>query len=142
MEWGCSPGRSRRGARCIGVRHLYPAGRGPCHCYRVLEVCPWGRCAPATGARQEGWFPEGPCTLRGDSLRSGARGPLRILDLLLDYTSVAASVVLVSTQPVFVAVLAYLLFGERTTRLSFLGIVVATAGTAVIALDRTVGSAA
>lgn len=60
----------------------------------------------------------------------------------LDYTSVAASVVLVSTQPVFVAVLAYLLFGERTTPLSFLGIVVAIAGTAVIALGRTVGSAA
>ncbi|MDQ3863973.1 MAG: DMT family transporter, partial [Actinomycetota bacterium] len=60
----------------------------------------------------------------------------------LDYTSVAASVVLVSTQPVFVAVLAYLLFGERTSALSFLGIVVAIAGTAVIAFDRTVGSAA
>ncbi|HEX6710638.1 MAG TPA: DMT family transporter, partial [Rubrobacter sp.] len=60
----------------------------------------------------------------------------------LDYTSVAASVVLVSTQPVFVAVLAYLLFGERTSPLSFLGITVAIAGTVVIALDRTVGSAA
>jgi drug/metabolite transporter (DMT)-like permease len=60
----------------------------------------------------------------------------------LDYTSVAASVVLVSTQPVFVAVLASLLFGEHTTPLSFLGIVVAIAGTAVIAFDRTVGSAA
>jgi drug/metabolite transporter (DMT)-like permease len=60
----------------------------------------------------------------------------------LDYTSVAASVVLVSTQPVFVAILAYLLFGERTSTLSFLGIVVAIAGTAVIAFDRSVGSAA
>ena len=60
----------------------------------------------------------------------------------LDYTSVAASVVLVSTQPVFVAVLAYLLFGERTSPLSFLGIAVAIAGTAIIAFDRTVGSAA
>ena len=60
----------------------------------------------------------------------------------LDYTSVAASVVIVSTQPVFVAVLAYLLFGERTTPLSFLGIIVSLAGTALIAVDRTVGSAA
>ncbi len=60
----------------------------------------------------------------------------------LDYTSVAASVVLVSTQPVFVASLAYLLFGERTTPLSFLGIVIAIAGTAVIAFDRSIGSAA
>ena len=60
----------------------------------------------------------------------------------LDYTSVAASVVLVSTQPVFVAILAYLLFGERTSPLSFTGILVALAGTAVIAADGSVGSAA
>ena len=59
----------------------------------------------------------------------------------LDYTSVAASVVLVCTQPVFVAILAYLVFGERTSLLSFLGILVALAGTAVIASDGSVGSA-
>src|SRR5215217_1464583 len=53
----------------------------------------------------------------------------------LDYTSVAASVVLVCTQPIFVAILAYLVFGERTSSLSFLGILVALAGTAVIASD-------
>ena len=51
----------------------------------------------------------------------------------LGYTSVAASVVLVSTTPVFVAVAAYLLFGERTSVVSFAGIVLAIAGTAVIA---------
>lgn len=51
----------------------------------------------------------------------------------LDYTSVAASVVLVSTTPVFVAVAAYLLFGERTSVVSFVGILLAIAGTAVIA---------
>ncbi len=60
----------------------------------------------------------------------------------LDYTSVAASVVLVSTQPVFVAILAYALFGERTSPLSFAGILAAVAGTAVIAGDGSVGSAA
>ncbi len=59
----------------------------------------------------------------------------------LDYTSVAASVVLVCTQPVFVAILAYLLFRERTSPLSFFGILVALAGTAVIASDGSVGSA-
>lgn len=59
----------------------------------------------------------------------------------LDYTSVAASVVLVCTQPVFVAILAYLVFGERTSPLSFSGILVALAGTAVIASDGSVGSA-
>ena len=60
----------------------------------------------------------------------------------LDHTSVAASVVLVSTQPVFVAILAYLLFGERTSPLSIAGILAALAGTAVIAGDDSVGSAA
>ena len=60
----------------------------------------------------------------------------------LDHTSVAASVVLVSTQPVFVAILAYLLFGERTTPLSFAGILAALVGTAVIVGDDSVGSAA
>ena len=54
----------------------------------------------------------------------------------------AASVVLVSTQPVFVAILAYLLFGEHTSPLSFAGLLTALAGTAVIAGDDSVGSAA
>ncbi|MBA3792510.1 MAG: EamA family transporter [Rubrobacter sp.] len=60
----------------------------------------------------------------------------------LDYTSVAASVVLVSNTPVFVAILAYLLFGEKTTPVSFAGILVALGGTAVISQDGSVGSAA
>lgn len=60
----------------------------------------------------------------------------------LDYTSVAASVVLVSTQPVFVAALAWLLLGERTPALAFAGVLVALAGTAAIAGDTAVGSAA
>ena len=51
----------------------------------------------------------------------------------LKYTSVAASVVLVSTTPVFVAVAAYPLFGERTSAMSFAGILLAIVGTAVIA---------
>ncbi len=60
----------------------------------------------------------------------------------LDYTSVAASVVLVTTQPIFVAIFAYLLFGERTSPMSFAGILVAISGTVVIAQDGSVGSAA
>lgn len=60
----------------------------------------------------------------------------------LDYTSVAASVVLVCTAPVFVAVLAYLTLGERTSLVSFAGILVAVAGAVLIASDRSVGSAA
>ena len=59
----------------------------------------------------------------------------------LDYTSVAASVVVVCIQPVFVAILAYLIFGERTSPLSFLGILIALAGTVVIAAEGSAGSA-
>ena len=59
----------------------------------------------------------------------------------LDYTSVAASVVLVCSLPVFVAILAYLVFGERTSLLSFVGILVALAGTVIIVSDGSVGSA-
>ena len=59
----------------------------------------------------------------------------------LGYTSVAASVVLVCTQPVFVAILAHLVFGERTSPLSFLGILVAIVGTVIIASDGSLGSA-
>jgi drug/metabolite transporter (DMT)-like permease len=60
----------------------------------------------------------------------------------LDYTSVAASVVLVFSQPVFVAIFAYMLLSERIPPLSFTGILVALAGTAVIAGGGSVGSAA
>lgn len=59
----------------------------------------------------------------------------------LDYTSVAASVVLVCTQPVFVAIFAYLVVGERTSALSFVGILIAIAGVVAIASDGSVGSA-
>ena len=60
----------------------------------------------------------------------------------LDYTSVAASAVLVCTVPVFVAVPAYLFLGEKTSAVSVVGILVAIAGSAVIAGDGSVGSAA
>jgi drug/metabolite transporter (DMT)-like permease len=59
----------------------------------------------------------------------------------LGYTSVAASVVLVNTQPVFVAIFAYLLFGERASPMSVAGILVAMGGTAVIAGGGSDGSA-
>jgi drug/metabolite transporter (DMT)-like permease len=59
----------------------------------------------------------------------------------LEYTSVAASVVLVSTQPVFVALLGRAFLRERPSRSAWLGIGLAIAGTGVIAgadlaLDR------
>ena len=60
----------------------------------------------------------------------------------LDYTSVAASVVLVCTVPVFVALFGFLALGEKTSMLSLAGIFVAIAGSALIASDGSVGSAA
>jgi drug/metabolite transporter (DMT)-like permease len=51
----------------------------------------------------------------------------------LDLTTVSSSVVLVSTQPVFVALLSGALLGEAATRRQWAGIIVAVAGAAVIA---------
>lgn len=55
----------------------------------------------------------------------------------LTMTTVAASTVLVCTQPVFVALLAWLLLGERTPRRGVFGIGVAVLGSVGIALDAT-----
>ena len=51
----------------------------------------------------------------------------------IDLTTVSSSVVLVSTQPVFVALLSGLFLGERATRRQWLGIAVAVSGAAVVA---------
>jgi drug/metabolite transporter (DMT)-like permease len=51
----------------------------------------------------------------------------------LDYTTVSSSVVLVSTQPVFVAVLSGMMLGEAATRRQWAGILIAVSGAAVIA---------
>lgn len=50
----------------------------------------------------------------------------------LSYTTVASSVVLVNTQPIFVAVLSMAFLGERPTRRQWVGIGVAVVGAAVI----------
>ncbi len=50
----------------------------------------------------------------------------------LDYTTVAASTVLVTTQPLWVAAIAYLAFRERLSRAAVIGILVALSGTAVV----------
>ncbi|CAN5791680.1 DMT family transporter [soil metagenome] len=51
----------------------------------------------------------------------------------LDLTTVSSSVVLVSTQPVFVALLSGALLGERATRRQWLGILIAVGGAMIIA---------
>lgn len=53
----------------------------------------------------------------------------------LAYTSVAASVVLVSTSPLFVGLGSYLLLKERLSRSLVIGLIVAIAGSIIIGLD-------
>lgn len=55
----------------------------------------------------------------------------------LQYTSVASSVVLVSTSPLWVALAAWLFLRERLTRPMILGLIVAVAGGAVVSLSDT-----
>lgn len=50
----------------------------------------------------------------------------------LSYTSVLASTVLVTTNPIFVPIFSYLIFREKTKRSLFLGIIVAFAGSVLI----------
>jgi drug/metabolite transporter (DMT)-like permease len=53
----------------------------------------------------------------------------------LDYTSVMSSVVLVSTNPLFVGIASFLIFRERLGKAAVIGIAVAAAGAAVIGLS-------
>jgi drug/metabolite transporter (DMT)-like permease len=55
----------------------------------------------------------------------------------LDYTTVAASVVLVSTSPLWVALASRLFLGERLSRSVLTGLPLALAGGVIIALDST-----
>lgn len=59
----------------------------------------------------------------------------------LQYTSVASSTVLVSTQPIFVMILSYLLFKEKINRRQLIGSGLAIAGSIVIGLADTRGVA-
>ena len=53
----------------------------------------------------------------------------------LEYTSVASSVVLVTTTPIWVALLAPFFLGEKTPRIAFAGMVIALMGGVIIALS-------
>jgi len=55
----------------------------------------------------------------------------------LEYTSVASSVVLVSTSPLWVAITAWLLLGERLTRPAIAGLITALAGSLIITFSDT-----
>jgi drug/metabolite transporter (DMT)-like permease len=59
----------------------------------------------------------------------------------LDYTSVTSSVVLVTTQPVFVTILGALLLKEIPTRRAWYGLALALAGSTLIALVGSTGDA-
>lgn len=60
----------------------------------------------------------------------------------LAYTSVAASVLLVTTNPIWVGLLSPWLLGERLGARKWLGIVVATAGASLVALGAEAGGSA
>jgi drug/metabolite transporter (DMT)-like permease len=60
----------------------------------------------------------------------------------LSYTSVASSVALVSTNPLWVALLSLVLFGERPAPLVVLGVLLAVAGSLLIGLSDSGGRAA
>lgn len=55
----------------------------------------------------------------------------------LSYTSIAASTTLVTTNPIWVALLSWKWFGEKPTRITFLGICITVMGGIVIGLDNT-----
>jgi drug/metabolite transporter (DMT)-like permease len=59
----------------------------------------------------------------------------------LDYTSVASSVALVATNPLWVAVLSLLLWGERPPHLTLLGVLLAVVGSALIGFSDSGGAA-
>ncbi|MFN2432155.1 MAG: DMT family transporter [Gemmatimonadota bacterium] len=91
----------------------------------------WGAAAIARVSPLSGWTPrrlaEGAVAAAFLALHFG----LWIASLGL--TTVASSVLLVATQPVFVAVLGYAVLGERVPRSAAAGIAVALAGSATIA---------
>lgn len=60
----------------------------------------------------------------------------------IDLTTIAASATLVQTQPVFVAIGAWLVLSDRVTSRVVVGIIVAVLGAAIIGLDASGGSAA
>jgi drug/metabolite transporter (DMT)-like permease len=81
---------------------------------------------------------------RGELARAGAAGVLLALHFgawisSLEFTSVAASVVLVTTNPLFVGLLSPFLLREPVSQAMFGGILVAFAGSGVIALGGTGG---
>lgn len=76
-----------------------------------------------------------------DAAWAGVAGALLALHFVtwfrsLETTTVASSVVLVSASPLFVALLAPLVLGERITRRTVAGIGIAIAGAAIVALAR------
>ncbi|WP_448598134.1 DMT family transporter [Thermoleptolyngbya sp.] len=60
----------------------------------------------------------------------------------LSYTSIAASTTLVTTNPVWVALLSWVWFKEKPSRWTSLGIAIALAGSLLIGLGSSTGSAA
>ncbi|MFL5805843.1 MAG: DMT family transporter [Roseiflexaceae bacterium] len=82
---------------------------------------------------------------RRDVLLGAAAGTLLAIHFdawiaSFEYTSVASSVALVSTNPLWVAILSLLLWGERPAPLTLLGVLLAVAGSALIGLSDGSGA--
>jgi drug/metabolite transporter (DMT)-like permease len=108
--------------------------------YRVLLT--WALLAPL--ARRRGTLAGLRCLDRRDALVAAAAGLALAAHFAtwfesVDRTTVAASVTLVTTQPVFVAVAAAVLLNERLTRGMIAGIAVALGGAGLMALGGTAG---
>jgi drug/metabolite transporter (DMT)-like permease len=84
---------------------------------------------------------------RSELVRAAAAGVLLAVHFAtwissLEFTSVAASVVLVATNPLFVGLLSPLFLGEPVPRLMLTGILIAVLGSGVIGLDGLGGGSA
>ena len=101
----------------------------------ILTPIAWGRCAPelrGIGRRDAGL-----------ALLSGAFLAVHFAAWIssLAYTSVASSTALVTTNPIFVALVSFVLWRERIGRRAMAGIALTILGSALIALsDRSAGS--
>ena len=77
---------------------------------------------------------------RSDILLAGAAGVLLAVHLAvwiwsLEFTSVASSVALVSTNPLWIGLFVYFVFGERLPRYTVIGVAAALAGTILVAFS-------
>jgi drug/metabolite transporter (DMT)-like permease len=99
--------------------------------------------APAAAGRARAAWPSLPGRFRIALLGSGLALALHFATWVtsLQYTSIASSVLLVNTAPIFAVVLAWLVLGERASGVVMAGIALALVGAALIAAGDWTGAA-